>query len=70
MFFGSDDVDLSYQSAQSDAWRKNLRLADEALVLLGELKKILTIPAAEYVPAIPDAWLKIEAIESKIKEMN
>lgn len=42
---------------------------EEAIALLrqalSDVKRTLTIPAAEYVPAIPDAWTLIDAALAK-----
>ncbi len=40
--------------------RANLAEIDALLAALKQVKLILTIPAAEYVPAIPDAWEVID----------
>lgn len=37
------------------------------LELLDDLSKTLTVPAAEYVPAIPDAWAIIDQLRAALR---
>lgn len=48
---------------------QNHQVKDEAIKMLDDLMQSLSVPAAEYVPAIGEAFGKIDAIKDKLRSM-
>jgi len=57
------------QPMWSDVYQ-NHRVKDEAIKMLDDLMHSLSVPAAEYVPAIGEAFGKIDAIKAHLGSMR
>lgn len=63
-----DEIGDIYSTPIVDLSR-TLAALERCVEALQESKRVLTVPAAEYVPAIPDAWSVIDDALAEAEEL-